>query len=132
MRDGRRKSDSGCGDGSSVEESLHRVLAGRGSGLRCAHCDELITAAEVEYELLEPGEGCRFGSAAIVGPTSPAVLRTMACHSWTLIRRAGRRRDPHSTGREAAHVANGTRAEAGPARSSEAEFVHQVREGSAS
>jgi hypothetical protein len=56
MRDGRRKSDSGCGDGSSVEESLHRVLAGRGSGLRCAHCDELITAAEVEYELIEPEE----------------------------------------------------------------------------
>jgi len=27
------------------------VLAGRGTGLPCAHCHELITAAEVEYEM---------------------------------------------------------------------------------
>ncbi len=47
----RRTLDSGSGDGSRFDESLHRVLAGRGTGLPCAHCHELITAAEVEYEM---------------------------------------------------------------------------------
>jgi hypothetical protein len=54
MTDARRELNSAAGDESRFDETLDRVLAGRGSGLRCAHCQELITAAEVEYEIVEP------------------------------------------------------------------------------
>ena len=54
MTDAHRELNSAAGDESRFDETLDRVLAGRGSGLRCAHCQELITAAEVEYEIVEP------------------------------------------------------------------------------
>jgi hypothetical protein len=56
MSDPRRTLDSAAGDGPTFEDPLQRVLAGRGSGLPCAHCHELITAAEVEYEIVESAD----------------------------------------------------------------------------
>ena len=56
MTDTGRELDAGSCDGLGFDESLHQVLAGRGSGLPCAHCHGLITAAEIEYEIIEPVE----------------------------------------------------------------------------
>ena len=56
MTDTRGELDAGSGDGLKFDESLHRVLAGRASGVPCAQCHELITAAEIEYEIIEPVE----------------------------------------------------------------------------
>jgi hypothetical protein len=50
MKDACRELDSGSGDRSRCDEGLHRVLAGRGTGLPCAHCHELITADRARRE----------------------------------------------------------------------------------
>lgn len=54
MKNSYTKPESQSVAGSRFEDDLHRVLAGRGSGLPCAHCHELISAAEIEYEILDP------------------------------------------------------------------------------
>jgi hypothetical protein len=51
MNDARRETSTTL---SGSEESLERVLGGRGSGLPCAYCQELIHAHEIEYEIIEP------------------------------------------------------------------------------
>lgn len=77
MTHAHTKLDSGSGDRSNFDKTLHKVFAGRGSGLPCAHCHESITAAEIEYEVIEPGDAT--GSEA-QPPTSRFHLR---CYeSW--------------------------------------------------
>jgi hypothetical protein len=56
MNEARRTLDSGADEEQRFEGPLQRVLAGRGSGQPCAHCHELITAAEVEYEIVESAD----------------------------------------------------------------------------
>lgn len=53
MTDAHGKSDSRPDDRSRLDKALHRVFAGPGSGQPCAHCRGLITATEVEYEVVE-------------------------------------------------------------------------------
>ncbi len=55
MNDAHR--DLGPGSLHGLDDGLGRVLGGRGSGLPCAHCHEVIHAHEVEYEIIEPTDG---------------------------------------------------------------------------
>jgi hypothetical protein len=56
MNQARRTLDSETDEERRFEDPLQRVLAGRGSGQPCAHCHELISAAEVEYEIVESAD----------------------------------------------------------------------------
>jgi hypothetical protein len=80
MNETRRTLDSGTDEERRFEAPLQRVLAGRGSGQPCTHCHELISAAEVEYEIVESADTA--GSKA-QQPTPRLHLR---CYeSWRAI-----------------------------------------------
>ena len=53
MTDVSSKPDSRADTRSRIDKTLHRVFAGPGSGQPCAHCHEVITATEIEYEVVE-------------------------------------------------------------------------------
>ena len=52
MSDAHREFAPGMPHG--LDDGPGRVLGGRGSGLPCAHCHEVIHAHELEYEIIEP------------------------------------------------------------------------------
>jgi hypothetical protein len=80
MNEARSTLDSGADEGRTFEGPFQRVLAGRGSGQPCAHCHELISAAEVEYEIVESAD------AADSKAQQPTPRLHLRCYeSWRAI-----------------------------------------------
>jgi len=77
MNEAHRTLDSGIDGERPFEGALQRVLAGRGSGQPCAHCHELISAADVEYEIVESAD------PADSKPRQPRPRLHLRCYeSW--------------------------------------------------
>jgi hypothetical protein len=65
----------------TLEDGLGKVLGGRGSGLPCAHCHEVIHAHELEYEIIETDSAGR-------KPQRPTPRLHLRCYeSWRATQR---------------------------------------------
>lgn len=77
MKDSRSKPDPRPDAVSGFARRVEEVLAGPGSGLPCAHCHQLITVGEIEYEIPEVAE------AAEQGAQQPTPRLHVRCYeSW--------------------------------------------------